>query len=56
MKFETHIPAWAGVGCKVIKVFDEVVTSGSAKGVRTRVLYLDKKGNEKLMTKWINWG
>jgi len=50
-----HIPPWALKGCKIIKVWDELVRSGTARGTRTRVCFLDKKGNEKQLTKWVKW-
>lgn len=50
-----HIPVWAEPNCTVIRVFEDHVVSGFARGIRTNVEYRDKKGAVKTATKWVEW-
>lgn len=51
----THLPAWAHDKCKVIKVWKEPCSSGTATGVRTQVEFVNAKGKTIVMTKWVRW-
>ena len=54
-KEEVYLPSWAKPNCKIIEEWDEDIQSGSAKGIRTRIKFLNSKGNEQTATKLVRW-
>lgn len=53
----TYYVPWAKArGSTPIEFWTEEVRSGSARGIRERVRYLDKKGKEQVCTCWVKWG
>ncbi len=49
------LPPWAKPGCVVIREWVKVIISGNAVGDATMVVYLDAKGKEQEMMKWVRW-
>lgn len=54
-KIIPYLPAWAKPGCITIRVWEEEVKSGHARGTGTFVQYVDKKGKEQECMKWVKW-